>query len=46
MVRESMTTTLCFSSAVKLPTGVANPDLPIDAGISRATSPSMLTVNV
>ena len=39
-------TTDCFSSAVKVPTGVANPDLPIDAGISRTTAPSMLTVNV
>ena len=28
------------------PVGVENPDLPIDAGISRTTAPSMLTVNV
>jgi hypothetical protein len=45
MVRESITTTDCFSSAAKVPTGVGNLDLPIDAGISRTTCPSILTVN-
>ena len=46
MVRESMTTGDCFSSAVNEPMGVECLGLPIDAGISRATWPSMLTVNV
>ena len=46
MVRESMMTTDCFSSAANVPIGVGNLDLPIDAGISRMTCPSMLTVKV
>src|SRR5690349_15132551 len=41
-----MTTTDCFSRAVKFPTGVGWPYLPIDAGISRRTWPSWLTVKV
>jgi len=46
MVRESMMTVDCFSSAVNCPVGVGCFGLPIDAGIWRATAPSMLTVNV
>ena len=46
MVRESNVTYRSFPSAVKEPVGVGNFGLPIDAGISRATSPSMLTVKV
>ena len=44
MVRESNVTYRSLPSAVKEPVGVGNFGLPIDAGISRATSPSMLTV--
>lgn len=46
MVRESITTVRCFSSAVKLPIGVGLLGLPIDAGMVRSTSPSLLTVKV
>src|SRR3979490_1541709 len=41
-----MTTLRCFSSAVKLPTGVGRVGLPIEAGIVRSISPSLLTVKV
>src|ERR1700722_15550805 len=46
MVRESITTLDCFSSAVNEPIGVGCLGLPIDAGIVRTTWPSMLTVKV
>ena len=46
MVRESITTGLSLPSTVNEPTGVGCLGLPIEAGISRATSPSMLTVKV
>ena len=47
MVRESMMTVDCFSSArERVRCGVGNLGLPIDAGIWRTTCPSMLTVNV
>src|ERR1700712_3512412 len=46
MVRESMITGDCFSSAVNEPIGVVWFGLPIDAGISLATTPSMLTGKV
>src|SRR5882757_7247824 len=46
IVRESITTGDCFSSAVNEPMGVGCFGLPIDAGISRTTWSSMLTVNV
>ena len=46
MVRESITTGFCFSSTVKEPTGVGCLGLPIEAGMVRATAPSMLTVKV
>ncbi len=46
MVRESKVTFRCFCSALNVPTGVAKPGLPIDAGISRTTCSSILTVNV
>src|SRR5215207_120335 len=46
MVRESITTDFSFANAVNVPLGVGNLDLPIDAGISRTTTSSILTVNV
>src|SRR5512132_1820592 len=46
MVRESITTDFSFANAVNVPLGVGNFDLPIDAGISRTTTSSILTVNV
>src|SRR6187397_1434038 len=46
MVRESITTLLSFSSAANEPVGVGCLGLPIEAGICRATTSSMLTVNV
>ena len=46
MVRESITTVRSFDKAAKLPTGVGRVGLPIDAGMVRSTSPSLLTVKV
>src|SRR5262245_56330464 len=46
IVRESITTVDCFSKALNVPMGVGNLDLPMEAGISRTTCPSMLTVKV
>ena len=46
MVRESITTVFSFAKAANVPWGVGNLDLPIDAGISRTTTSSILTVNV
>jgi hypothetical protein len=46
MVRESITTLACFSSAENDPIGVGCLGLPIEAGMVRTTWPSMLTVKV
>ena len=46
IVRESITTLDCFSRAVNVPVGVGCLGFPIDAGICRATTSSMLTVKV
>ena len=46
MVRESITMDLYFSSTLNEPTGVWCLGLPIEAGICRMITPSMLTVKV